>query len=365
MKKMLIAYALVLLAGAAHAQQGPQIDVADGADPVLLMQGKDVLGKPELKVERNGFTYLFSTPETKAIFEREPQKYEVQLGGLCARMGGTTTGDPANFAVHDGRLYLFGSDECRKAFLASPSRYLPPAAKPLAPTPNVTARGRALVDKAVAALGGDALRALTSFVQKISLVDKRPQGDVPVTLTMMWRFPHDVRVERTATMMDRVMSSANIVTSDRAWFEARDRSYPTAPAGRPSLERAFGRQLVPLLHAHRLSAFTAVAEEPETIDGKPADRVRIQYGATDVTLGIDQESGRVLTSTYVDRNQEGIWGTFTLRFSDFRNVDGLTIPFTQTASFEGKPYAPMTWTLTAVQVNPSLDPSLFTMKGAQ
>ena len=56
--------------------------------------GKEVCGKADLKVVRNQFQYLFATPESKATFEKSPEKYEIQLGGVCARMGGGVTGNP-------------------------------------------------------------------------------------------------------------------------------------------------------------------------------------------------------------------------------------------------------------------------------
>ena len=53
-------------------------------------------GKPDLKIARDKFAYLFATPETKAAFEKAPEKYEIELSGACARMGGGVTGNPAD-----------------------------------------------------------------------------------------------------------------------------------------------------------------------------------------------------------------------------------------------------------------------------
>ena len=45
-------------------------DALDGLDPVLLVQGKEVAGKPDLTVVRGRFEYSFSSAETRAAFER-------------------------------------------------------------------------------------------------------------------------------------------------------------------------------------------------------------------------------------------------------------------------------------------------------
>ena len=105
---------VMLLAALALGSSMPAQTVAprealDGIDPVLLIQGHEVAGKPELKVIRGRFEYLFATADTKAIFEREPEKYEIQLGGLCARMGGAAAtsrngGDPLSRGLGRGQV---------------------------------------------------------------------------------------------------------------------------------------------------------------------------------------------------------------------------------------------------------------------
>jgi len=53
-------------APAAAAQAAQPAEALDGIDPVLLIQGKEVQGKKDLKIVRGKFVYLFATPETKA-----------------------------------------------------------------------------------------------------------------------------------------------------------------------------------------------------------------------------------------------------------------------------------------------------------
>src|SRR3954468_21777901 len=126
--------------------QGPAPKEAlDGIDPVVLLtQGKEISGKSEFKVSRGKFDYLFATAENKAAFEKNPEKYEIQLSGACARMGPGVGGNPADYAVVDGKIYIFGSDECHKRFVAAPAKFLP---RPDSPMPSAAAdlrAGRAL-----------------------------------------------------------------------------------------------------------------------------------------------------------------------------------------------------------------------------
>ena len=74
----------------AQNRSGETLIPLEGLDPVMLSQGKEVQGDMKYKVTRGRFEYIFVSAENKATFEKEPSRYEIQLGGHCARMGGNT-----------------------------------------------------------------------------------------------------------------------------------------------------------------------------------------------------------------------------------------------------------------------------------
>src|SRR5919112_2063651 len=126
----------------------------EGLDPVMLTQGKEVQGDMKYRVTRGQFQYLFANPENKATFEKDPSRYEIQLDGHCARMGAPTSADPDLYTVHNGRIYIFGSEECQTLFKATTEKYLEvPAAPKSPPTVEMVKRGQELIAKAVEALG--------------------------------------------------------------------------------------------------------------------------------------------------------------------------------------------------------------------
>jgi len=91
--------------------------VLNGNDPVILAsQNKEKEGLPSLAVTRGRFVYHFATPENKAAFEKDPKAYEVQANVMCARMGASVGFSPINYSVYKGKIYLFGSGDCREAF---------------------------------------------------------------------------------------------------------------------------------------------------------------------------------------------------------------------------------------------------------
>lgn len=67
-------------------------------------------GKKEYKASHGGVTYLFSSSENLALFQKTPEKYLPAYGGWCAYAMADAEEvevDPETFKVIDGRLYLF------------------------------------------------------------------------------------------------------------------------------------------------------------------------------------------------------------------------------------------------------------------
>ena len=235
---MRIVLLAALAGGSPQAPAAPAKEALDGIDPVVLLTtGKEVTGKASLAVVRDQFQYLFATPENKAAFEKSPEKYQIQLSGACARMGGGVTGNPSDYAVVDGKIYIFGSDDCHKKFVAAPARFLPKPAPPMPSSPTAVSQGLALVERAVTAIGGaQKLDAVTTYVESSSQVQKRPAGDVAVALKTMWRFPDGIRAERTMKLPDRTMTDANLITSAGGWFIGQGRADPQNAGGRANCD---------------------------------------------------------------------------------------------------------------------------------
>jgi hypothetical protein len=81
-------------------------------DPVRLVRdGVEEDGELELATVHALWEYRFVSAATRAELLAAPDRYAIQLGGACGRMGALSgTGNPHLHAVHEGRLYLFASD---------------------------------------------------------------------------------------------------------------------------------------------------------------------------------------------------------------------------------------------------------------
>ena len=110
------ALAALLLAGC-----GSMNVISDGADSRLMLKGYDpvayftdgkpVPGRPDIKADFEGVTYRFASEEHRRLFIANTAKYVPQYGGFCANAmvyAVPLGGEPQNFKIIDGRLFVFG-----------------------------------------------------------------------------------------------------------------------------------------------------------------------------------------------------------------------------------------------------------------
>ncbi len=138
------AFCIVALAGCAPLVTqspgeglSPVNAIADGGDKRVMLFGYDMVsyftdgkerpGTPAIKSVYKGVTFRFATAEHKAMFDSAPEKYIPQFGGYCTDgivYGIPWGGDADTWWMHDGKLYIFGGDGARDAFMLDPLRNL-------------------------------------------------------------------------------------------------------------------------------------------------------------------------------------------------------------------------------------------------
>ena len=345
---LIIVIALLAFAAAtALAQSSDAVIPLEGLDPVMLSQGKEVQGDVKFTVTRGHFQYLFANAENKGTFEKDPSRYEIQLDGSCARMGAPTTGNPDLYVVHNGRIYIFGSEECQTLFKAAPEKYLEvPATPKSAPTAEMVKRAQELIAKAVAALGtGSKLDQLASF-QRTDVRGNQVKNKLVLS------FPDTVRQEIVRPSFTLV----SVITPADSFIVANNGARPMAEANRTAINKELYHEPVVLLRARTRSDFKAWAAGPEE---KALEHVDIELPGFTTTLGIDPGTGRVVSQTYKGRGPGGLVGEIEISYSDFRTVEGLLLPFKTTATFDGQPFPALSANVEAITINGQIDPSTF------
>ena len=81
-----------------------------GYDTVAYFtENKAIEGSKRFATEYKGATWRFSNADNLAAFKASPEKYAPQYGGYCAwavANNDTAKGDPLQWTVHNGKLYL-------------------------------------------------------------------------------------------------------------------------------------------------------------------------------------------------------------------------------------------------------------------
>ena len=108
--------------------------VADGDALRVMLKGHDVVayftqnrhmvGSAQHRSDYEGVTFRFASAEHKALFDANPQKYLPQFGGYCANGIAYAIpwgGDADTWKIIDGKLYIFGGQGSKDAFMVDPA----------------------------------------------------------------------------------------------------------------------------------------------------------------------------------------------------------------------------------------------------
>ena len=91
-----------------------------GYDPVAFFEeGEPVKGMVEHRAVHKGALYYFVSEDNLDTFRARPEKYEPRFGGFCPvslAEDKPEGGDPENFRIVDGQLYLLHDSDAARRF---------------------------------------------------------------------------------------------------------------------------------------------------------------------------------------------------------------------------------------------------------
>jgi hypothetical protein len=100
----------------------------EGFDPVAyFVDAHSLVGLPDFEASEAGAVWRFRNEGNRASFVAHPHIYGPQFGGydpIDLARGVTFAGNPRFWLISGQRLYLFGREENRDAFAATPERFL-------------------------------------------------------------------------------------------------------------------------------------------------------------------------------------------------------------------------------------------------
>lgn len=323
-------------------------------DAVELLAGREAKGDPAHSLVRDGYTYQFANNANKAAFAANPTKYEIQLGGACARMGPLSgEGRCELYAVHEGRLYIFASESCREGFLKASDKLLEADETPVKAEDAARQRGAELIELAYSAHGGPAIDAVKIYRQRIDATREYNGKKAANNRALTIQFPDTIRDDYTwdTSRWTHVMSAGR-----GAWLT--EKGYDKAMADQQC--RAFGRQLsrnlLAILKSRKDANFVAARVGNGEIKGTPVEHVTVSLGGANTTLSIDPKSGKILATASVGRGGDrGYLGTAERIYAEWKTVDNVLLPWSWTTRFDGKDSDDPATTLTSIEINPKLE----------
>jgi hypothetical protein len=349
----------VVVCGATPAQDSSDsgTPALDDLDPVALCEGRKVAGLPERSQFRGGFRYRFESAASEAKFLEAPERYEIQLGGVCARMGPLSgRASPKRYAVYEGRIYLFASDACREGFLKDPARCLPKADAPADGDDAARAAGTALVDRMAEALGSACLDEFTTVLfkrEKETKVDDDVRKDGVRKL-----FAPPASIRRDSWWGDATFA---YVVGPKGAFEARrgEVVWALSKEAIDELRREATRVPALVARARKQDGFRAFKVGEGRVGDVDVDKVAVSFDGATTTWGIDRKLGLPLSAEFRGQGPDLRYGAVELRFSDFKKRKGVLFPFKVEGSYEGAPRPEMTIVWDEIIPDPTLKADVF------
>src|SRR5581483_1126736 len=224
------------------------------------------------------------------------------------------------------------------------------AARPAASNPE----GKALIAKVAAALGDKKkLRAVKSVRWMLTSVRKTPQGEVPLDLDQTIIYPDQVYVKAKTPLGESVM----VVTPQNASMSMGDQRRDMPSTMRDENLKVVRRDLVYIAQHAGDSKFTFNASGDDTIQGVQAKALTINADGVEVKWYVNPENGQLLRAAFHTQSMQGPVDR-VVDYSDWRDTGGLSLPYKRTVTENGETSSEDT--VKSIELNPAVDPKLFT-----
>jgi len=322
-----------------------------GLDPLRLIVGVEAPGREDLTESRAGFLYRFESEASRAEFRRVPQRYEIQWEGACGKMGPASgAGSPDRWLVHDGRIFVFASDGCKRTFGANPAAHLERVETAPPYTKAQSTEARKLLDKAARYISPSLDNLGTLHIRWETDSEKKKYAH---THRAYWfRFPdearHDDEYAEWGAESHRLTASAAAIVTPSS-------STPMTPSARTVIHRDLAVELIPLLRTRSQPGFETWQQSP--------GRIGIAFRGAIRTLDIDEATGEIRRISYRGRGPGGPFGEITETYSAWQSAGGLRLPHRVETTLNAKPWPARNLRMVKAEVNNTLDATVFQAGG--
>jgi zinc protease len=232
-----------------------------------------------------------------------------------------------------------------------------PAAAANAPQPTQSdPKARALVEKFVSSIGGaEKLAGVKALHQKLVSTQHTPQGSITFNNDLTVQFPDRLRA---AVIAEQLPGEMLIVVSPTSAFMsmtgAGTRDMPSSM--KQDRLNTLKRDWIAIAQHAADPAYVFTLGGTEKAGNTEAQIVHVTGNGISVKWALDPQSARLLQVSYQDVGQRGPVQR-VIDYSDWRPVDGITVPFQRSVTDDGQPSA--TEQIQTYEINPPLDAKLF------
>lgn len=338
MKKMFI---FLLFAGVLNAQKVDTFKV----DVIELFKGVEQKGEPRYYSVADSYVYHFVNERNKMLFDSNKEKYQIQLGGACARMGPLSgLGSPSIFTIYKNKLYIFASQSCKSTFLRKGDDLLEEDDPIPTPSINEIEKGGGIIEKIINTMKGkEKTEEDISFELKYIKENEYKGENVFSGETYSFNFPNMFRQDSYWGN-----SKWSFIISDRkGLFEESSGRRPMVEAQVRAAKKTFSHKLLYLILRGKQNL--VFAGNDSLVNSKKYFVINIYSEGTSYKLLVD-ENYRVYSQTFKGRGPGLFIGKMEKFYTDYKIYDGYLYPATETVKFNGEVIPEMTATLENLKV---------------
>ena len=222
-------------------------------------------------------------------------------------------------------------------------------------------RGRSLMAQAFEAMGGTVLRELRAVGGESTFIFQTPQGSTTMTRGTLLVLPNPATGESARAWFEfRMKEGKTVVALDGrgGWVQTSQGVTDLTPAQLSNWRMQIGNWIFATLQRFDRGDLTAQFVEQQQWEAKPVNVVRLSDKAGgSVRLVIDEKTSLVLKHIHLGKSSADEPVEVEEIYQDFRDVNGLHVPFKVTFLQNGKPSSEaivQRWVM-----NPPVDPGLF------
>jgi len=221
-------------------------------------------------------------------------------------------------------------------------------------TPEMIAKGKKILAEAVEAAGGARLKAINDIMQVGQMTMVTPQGEFTGGVETVLKFP-----QQFLQKMKMPFGEMTIVYDGKtAWVKSPRGVQDALESQKKEILSSVARDPLYILKNYDLPRYKVQFLKEETVDGMRVFVVLVRDSKTDQTvqLSFDSKKNRVVKSSYT-APWLGTPAKLEEIYSDYRTVNGITLPFKTVINKDGQKAAETVWN--EIKVNSGVTDALF------